>query len=485
MKYILPINEISRSDMGRVGGKAYALAMMKQKGLNVPRAVTITTEAYNSFVDATGLRENIMMEMNRKSDNDVRWEELWDTSLRIRNMFVNAPLPLDLHKLLTEAVETYFTGKSVVVRSSAPGEDSSETSFAGLHESYVNVRGIESIIEHIKLVWASLWSDASLLYRKELALDERKSSMAVVVQEIITGEVSGIGFGQNPNDSSQCVIEAVYGLNQGLVDGTLQPDRWILDRAGGELISHTPADRSQTIVPSDAGTELTTLPPELRNKAPLNDENVQNVYSLVMKSEQMFGLPQDVEWTMNNNAMYVLQSRPITTLSGEDKDDKRGWYLSLTKSFENLKSMRLTIEEELIPALQHESEDLAKTDLSQLSDQQIRDEAARRREIFAKWKKTYWDYFIPFAHGMRLFGTVYNDTVHPGDPYEFLSLLSKGNNMVSVQRNDILQEMASLVQDNDRLADDLKGGNDFDPSFRSLLEQFITSHGDLLCRSPH
>jgi pyruvate,water dikinase len=485
MKYILPIDEISRSDMGQVGGKAYALAMMKQKGLNVPEAVTITTEAYNAYVDATGLRTNIMMELNRKSDEDIRWEELWDTSLRIRNMFVNTPLPPDRHKLLKEELETYFTGKSVVVRSSAPGEDSSETSFAGLHESYVNVRGIESIIEHIKLVWASLWSDASLLYRKELELDERKSSMAVVVQEIITGEVSGIGFGQNPNDHSQCVIEAVYGLNQGLVDGTLEPDRWILDRAGGELISHTPADRSQTIVPSDAGTELTFLPPELRNKAPLNDENIQNVYSLVMKSEQMFGLPQDVEWTMNNNAMYVLQSRPITTLSGEDKDDKRGWYLSLTKSFENLKSMRHTIEEELIPALQQESEDLAKTDLSQLSDQQIRDEELRRREIFAKWKKTYWDYFIPFAHGMRLFGTVYNDTVHPEDPYEFLSLLSKGNNMVSVQRNDILQEMASLVQDNDRLADDLKGGNDFDPSFRSLLEQFITSHGDLLCRSPH
>jgi pyruvate,water dikinase len=233
------------------------------------------------------------------------------------------------------------------------------------------------------------------------------------------------------------------------------------------------------------GTELTSLPPELRDKAPLNDENVQNIYSLVMKSERMFGLPQDVEWTMNNNAMYVLQSRPITTLSGEDKDDKRGWYLSLTKSFENLKSMRHTIEEELIPALQQESEDLAKTDLSQLSDQQIRDEALRRREIFTKWKKNYWDYFIPFAHGMRLFGTVYNDTVHPGDPYEFLSLLSRGNNMVSVQRNDILQEMASHIQDNDRLADDLKQGNFFNPSFRSLLEQFIISHGDLLCRSPH
>ncbi len=485
MKYILPIDDISSSDMGRVGGKAYALAMMKQKGMSVPEAITITTEAYNAFIAATGLRTNIMMELNRKSGDDIRWEELWDTSLRIRNMFVNTSLPPDLHRIIEESVETYFTGRSVVVRSSAPGEDSSETSFAGLHESYVNVRGAESIIEHIKLVWASLWSDASLLYRSELELDERNSSMAVVVQEIITGDVSGIGFGQNPNDPSQCVIEAVYGLNQGLVDGTLEPDRWILGRAGGELISHTPADRSQAIRPSDAGTELTSLPPELRNKAPLNDENVQNVYRLVMNSERMFGLPQDVEWTMNNNAMYVLQSRPITTLSGEDKDDKRGWYLSLTKSFENLKRMRHTIEEELVPALQHESEDLAKTDVSQLSDQQIRDEAARRREIFAKWKKTYWDYFIPFAHGMRLFGTFYNDTVHPGDPYEFLSLLSKGNNMVSVQRNDILQEMASHVQDNDRLANELKEGNYSDTSFSSLLEQFITSHGDLLCRSLH
>jgi pyruvate,water dikinase len=247
MKYILPIDEISSSDMGQVGGKAYALAMMKQKGMNVPKAITITTEAYKAFVDATGLRTNIMMELNRKSGDDVRWEELWDTSLRIRNMFANTPLLPDLHRIIEEAVETYFTGRSVVVRSSAPGEDTSETSFAGLHESYVNVRGSQSIIEHIKLVWASLWSDASFLYRKELELDERKSSMAVVVQEIITGEVSDIAFGQNPNDPSQCVIEAVYGLNQGLVDGTLEPDRWILGRAGGELISYTATDRSQGI----------------------------------------------------------------------------------------------------------------------------------------------------------------------------------------------------------------------------------------------
>ena len=206
-----------------------------------------------------------------------------------------------------ESVETYFSGQPVVVRSSAPGEDTSETSFAGLHASYVNVSGTESIIHHVKLVWASLWSDASLLYRKELGLDESRSSMAVVVQEIITGDVSGIVFGQNPNDPVQCVIEAVYGLNQGLVDGTLEPDRWILDRAEGDIISHTPAVRSHALYPSEGGTALDSLPPELQNRPPLTEENVRQVYRLVMNAEGIFSLPQDMEWTIKVGGEILIQ----------------------------------------------------------------------------------------------------------------------------------------------------------------------------------
>ena len=254
MKFIIPVEEINDKDLNRTGGKAHALAVLMQKGLNVPRAIAVTTEAYDAYVTETGLRTKIMMELNRKSYDDIRWEELWDTSLRIRNMFVNTPLPADLSNTIMESVETYFSGQPVVVRSSAPGEDTSETSFAGLHASYVNVSGTESIIHHVKLVWASLWSDASLLYRKELGLDESRSSMAVVIQEIVTGEVSGIGFGQNPNNPADCVIESVYGLNQGLVDGTIEPDRWILDRSRGKVVSHTPASRSHALYPAEGGT---------------------------------------------------------------------------------------------------------------------------------------------------------------------------------------------------------------------------------------
>ncbi|UCE71348.1 MAG: hypothetical protein JSU99_08650 [Nitrospiraceae bacterium] len=484
MNFTIPLIQIGEGEKQLVGGKAYALAVLTKKEMNVPAAIAVTTDAYDAYVAQTGLRTKIMMELNRKTYDDIRWEELWDTSLRIRNMFLNTPLPKELKDTIEESVEAYFTGKSVVVRSSAPGEDTSETSFAGLHASYVNVSGTDSILQHMKLVWASLWSDASLLYRTELGLDESRSSMAVVVQEIISGDVSGIGFGQNPNDPAQCVIEAVYGLNQGLVDGTLEPDRWILDRAEGDIISHTPAVRSHRLEISEAGTLLASLPLQLQSRPPLTQERVQEVYGLLLKAEGIFGLPQDVEWTMIDGIIHVLQSRPITTLAGEKKDDKRGWYLSLKRSFENLKTIRQRIEDELIPALKKETEGLSKTDLSLLSDKEIEDEVARRREIFEKWKKIYWDYFIPFAHGMRLFGTVYNDTVHPEDPYEFLSLLSTGD-MVSLQRNDILQAMASHVRGNDSLMHDLKEGNFSNPSFRSMLEQFISSHGDLLCRSRH
>lgn len=482
MRIILPVKDITDKDISRTGGKAHALAVMMQRGMNVPEAITVTSEAYDTYVSTTGLRTKIMMELNRKTYEDIRWEELWDSSLRIQNLFVKTPLPTELHNTIKESVEICFADRSVVVRSSARGEDTSETSFAGLHASYVNVSGAESILEHIKLVWASLWSDASLLYRKELGLDERRSSMAVVVQEIISGEVSGIGFGQDPNDSAQCIIEAVYGLNQGLVDGTLEPDRWILNRTTGNIITHTPALRTHVLSPSERGTDLASLSPKLKNRPPLSDEDVRKVYGLVMEAEGIFGLPQDVEWTIKNGITYVLQSRPITTLLGKGKDEKRGWYLSLKKSFENLKNLRHTIEDELIPDLQKETEDLSKMNISMMSDHEIRNEAERRRDIFEKWKKIYWDFFIPFAHGMRLFGMVYNETIHPQDPYEFVRLLSTGN-MVSLQRNDILQEMASHVQRNEVLSHDLKSGNYKDPEFQNLLQQFITYHGDLLCSS--
>ena len=203
-----------------------------------------------------GLRDQMHMELYRKPFEEMRWEEIWDSALRIRNMFVKTPMPTALQEELRDSLAFRFSDRPVSVRSSAPGEDSSKTSFAGLHESFVNVRGVESILEHIRLVWASLWSDRALLYRQELKLDVGKSTMAVVVQEMVLGERSGVVFGMSPVHEAQAAVEAVYGLNQGLVDGTVEPDRWILNRRNGQILSHHPASQRKDPRPRPAGRAL-------------------------------------------------------------------------------------------------------------------------------------------------------------------------------------------------------------------------------------
>ena len=483
MKTVIQLQEIEKKDRKRVGGKSFALAMMARQRLNVPDAICLSTEAYRSYVASTGLRERILLELNRKNFHEMRWEEMWDAALRIRNMFLRTPIPPDLLTTIRPPIEERFSNKAVVVRSSAPGEDSAKASFAGLHESYVNVRETDSILEHVRLVWASLWSDAALLYRQELGLDVERSEMAVVIQEIVVGEQSGVAFGKNPNDPSQAVIEAVYGLNQGLVDGTVEPDRWIVDRDTGQEITHTAVRRDKMIVPSPEGVRLEPCPPERQDKPPLDKEKVDRVFRLVLEAEGLFGAPQDVEWTFRDGTLYVIQSRPITTRSAADGEDTRSWYLSLRRSFDNLKALRRKIENELIPAMIDEAARMVTPDPATLSDSDLAEEIQRRSRIYRGWVDVYSSEFIPFAHGARLFGQVYNDTIRPADPYEFMDLLG-ATNMASLERNRLLEEMARMVREDPGLGDALRHhGTVEDHRFNETLDTFIDRFGGLVSGS--
>lgn len=481
MSLIIPLHQIKEEDKEQVGGKSFSLAMLFQMGMNVPEALCVKAEAYHQFITCAGLRERILLEINRKNFKEMRWEEMWDAALRIRNLFLQTPIPLEIAEALRSPIEERFEDKAVVVRSSAPGEDSSHASFAGLHESYLNIRGTEAILEHLRLVWASLWSDAALLYRQELGLDIEKSAMAVLIQEIVNGERSGVAFGKNPNDESQAVIEAVYGLNSGLVDGTVEPDRWILDRQTGRILSHRPAHREKWVKPSADGTHLEPLPDDLSERPPLTDDEIGRIFSHVLKAEEHFGMPQDVEWTFRGGKLFILQSRPITTISSGSGEDQRPWYLSLRRSFENLKALRKKIEEELIPAMVAEADKLFRQDLTLLSDVRLADEISRRTDIHGRWVGIYWNDFIPFAHGMRLFGQFYNDTVKPEDPYEFMILLESGK-LKSLERNQKLEEMAGMIRENPSLALNLKAfATVEDADFKRKLDAFIEQFGDLSC----
>ena len=169
----------------------------------------------------------------------------------------------------------------------------------------------------------------------------------------------------------------------------------------------------------------------------LIDQETDQVFELVLQTEKCFGSPQDVEWTFLNDQLYVLQARPITTAKGQAGDDERSWYLSLHRSFDNLKALRTRIEETLLPAMEKEAQQLSQQSVEVLSDAQLAEDIQKRSHVYEKWSKIYWDEFIPMAHGMRLFGEVYNKMMHPEDPYEFMRLLG-ATDMLSLRRNNML-----------------------------------------------
>jgi len=482
MNWILTAEEIQSGDRHRVGGKGYALSRLVKEGFKVPRTVCVTSDAYQAYVLRTGLRERILLELHRKDFKEMRWEEIWDCATRIRNMFLNKPFPDDLLQEIHAAFGDRFRGTTVAVRSSAPEEDDAQSSFAGLHESFINVVGVESILKHIRLVWASLWSDAALLYRQEIGLDVEKSSMAVVVQETVVGDRSGVVFTQNPNDENQGIIESVYGLNQGLVDGTVEPDRWIMDRTRNEIIAHTPPERKSWMIPDSDGVRLAELPSEKSPHPPLTPGEVGVVFKTARRAEDSFKMPQDVEWTYDGDFLILLQSRPITTLRSGNSEDERGWYLSLHRSLDNLQKLRRKIEDELIPGMIAVAEDLNASDLVVLSDPDLAAEIRNRWEINHKWVNIYWADFIPYAHGVRLFGQFYNDAVQPDDPYEFIDLLTN-TDMASIERNNMLMDLAGMIRSDQQLAEELKQGDDsaVNTQFQSMINDFIEKFGDLSC----
>jgi pyruvate,water dikinase len=380
---------------------------------------------------------------------------------------------------IVAAVETCLNDELrdsvLAVRSSAPGEDSESASFAGLHESVVGVSGVDATVEATRQVWASLWSDRALLYRRELGMDVDTSAMAVVIQELVEGSVSGIAFGIHPTEPELAVVESVYGLNQGLVDGSIEPDRWILDRASGDVASHTAPEARRRLVARGSQTEIEQVPPALADSPPLDHEGLAQVFDATRNLEALFGAPQDVEWTIADGRLILLQSRPVTT-SKAAEGDKRAWYLSLTRSLDNLRGLRKRVELELLPAMDEQAEELEMSNLAGLGAKQLADEIENRKAVHDRWVDVYWREFIPLAHGIRFFGQFYNDVVRPSDPFEFMELLV-ATPMLSVRRNAELARLASMVRDNHDLRSRLERGEPADAEFERDLEGFQREFG--------
>ena len=353
--YIIPLAEAARAGDGLVGGKAARLGSLNQAGFRVPRGFCITTTAYEQFIADAGLSSHVAMELGRRPLDAMRWEELWDAALRIRSAFLRADIPYLLPRASARPLKTTSAIAPWPFARRRPGKTLQQLSFAGLHESVVGVQGDAAVLDAVRTVWASLWSDAALLYRRELSLDPNRSRMAVLVQAVALADCSGVAFGRDPRslDADWAVIEAVPGPCSLLVDGAVDPDRWILTRTSGELVEWRPGRRGP-----DEETPL------------LDERDLEYLLGVLSRIETLLGWPPDVEWTGRAPDTVVLQARPITS-THPDAEDQRGWYLTLRPNLRRLSALAARVSDEPIPALESEGVRFAAHDLALCTDAEL------------------------------------------------------------------------------------------------------------------
>ena len=322
MEYVLWLDQLNRDSVPVVGGKGANLGEMMRAGLPVPPGLVITVHAHQEFLKQTGLGAEIERRLVDLNPDDS--EALAATARELQGLVEQAAIPDDLALAVEKAYEALIdrddTGDEfVAVRSSATSEDAAATSFAGMFTSYLNVRGRDAVLRSVRSCWASLFGARALFYReKQQVLDAQQ--IAVVVQKMVNADKAGVAFTVNPatGDTGQIVIEAAWGLGEAVVAGEVTPDRYLIDKASGEIVECVIAKKTFMLARSPEGENLRHHLDEAKaNARVLSDEEIRQLVELVTRDEAHYGSPQDTEWAIVGDRLYFVQTRPVTTIGRE------------------------------------------------------------------------------------------------------------------------------------------------------------------------
>ena len=307
-----PLGLLGRDDLASAGGKAASLGAMLAAGLPVPAGFAILTVAYRAFVRHNGLAEPARRLTEEVSAEDAT--RLAAAAQALKDRFAAGEMPAEVADAIAAAYAEAGVGR-VVVRSSATAEDLPGASFAGQHDSFLNVEGAQAVAGAVGGCWASLWSPRAVSYRKRAGLDSADIAIAVVVQQMIDADRSGVLFTANPLDHrrDRMLLQASFGLGEAVVGGAVSPDGWVLDHAG-EVLEHTPSDKRVITLREGRGTVTRPMPEEKRRAVSLNASEVAALAVLGARAQAHFGTPQDLEWAIEDGRIHLVQSRPITSL---------------------------------------------------------------------------------------------------------------------------------------------------------------------------
>jgi pyruvate, water dikinase len=317
MSLIAWFNELPDQNLGLIaGGKGASLCRMFQNGFPVPEGFICCSDMFSTFMEVNKLWDKVYEKID-----GINWdsdESLAQAGESIRTMVAEAPMPEDMAKTLIEHYIALGDNVPVAVRSSGTAEDLDDASFAGQQETYLYVIGKDEVVKFVRECWASLYNDCALFYRREKKFDERDISIAVVVMRMVNSEKSGVMFSANPINKCReaCMIEAAWGLGEGVVQGIVNPDNYVVNKADYSYNLHYVAEKEIMVIRASerGGSKEVPVPDDIKSAPVLSDAEVQELVNLAIKVEAFYSKPQDLEWAYEKGNMYLLQSRPITTL---------------------------------------------------------------------------------------------------------------------------------------------------------------------------
>jgi pyruvate, water dikinase len=308
--------DLSRQDIPLAGGKGANLGDMAQANLPVPPGFVICAPAYRQVVHGTGLDARIDELLSRLDRYDCMQVQKMEP--RIRELFEEICMPEDLNDSIVECYRSLGPDLPVAVRSSATAEDLAGASFAGQQETFLNVTGEQSVLKAVCRCWSSLFTSQAIFYRCQHGFSDAQVSMAVVVQTMINSTKSGVVFTVDPvlGNHYYSIVEAVWGLGEGIVSGTITPDHYRVDRETFEIDEEFVPEKNEMITRcSEGGGVAKTAVPEDKVRARVLDPaEIRELVDLGNRVEKHFACPQDIEWAIEGDKTYLLQSRPITCM---------------------------------------------------------------------------------------------------------------------------------------------------------------------------
>jgi pyruvate,water dikinase len=313
---VLPFHEINASMLSQVGGKAANLGELTHAGFPVPSGFCLTTQAYTHATSGAEL-ESVLDQLATTQADDAAHLEI--CAATARNRLLAVPIPTDIVEAITRAYHELAPDDllPVAVRSSATAEDLPFASFAGQQDTYLNIVGIEAILDAVQHCWASLWTDRAVSYRASNTIDHHTVRLAVVIQRMVDAQVAGVLFTANPltGRRRQAVIDANPGLGDAVVSGAVNPDHFVVNAETGEIVERRLGDKRVVIRSIPGGGTQRVEMIEQKSTSCLTEEQIQDLVRLGIQVEAHYGAPQDTEWAIDSDGrLWLTQARPITTL---------------------------------------------------------------------------------------------------------------------------------------------------------------------------